>query len=154
MRTQCSLCRETEAALDLWTDLRSNASTPSTFVDPNLMPSNFPSNLRKRARSGELADGVGAADVGAHAGDIAACAPNPSAAEPLARASVHDNSSRIGTGSKSASGSGSPAAAAAAAAARTQQQVPAAAAAALTSGQQRRHQAASPRQTSPHSIVA
>lgn len=29
--------RETEAALDVWSDLRSNASTPSTFLDPRLL---------------------------------------------------------------------------------------------------------------------
>lgn len=28
-------CRETEAALDLWTDMRANAATPSTFLDPH-----------------------------------------------------------------------------------------------------------------------
>lgn len=30
-------CRETEAALDVWSDLRSNVSTPSTFLDPKLL---------------------------------------------------------------------------------------------------------------------
>ena len=30
-------CRETEAALALWSDLRSNASTPSTFLEPGFL---------------------------------------------------------------------------------------------------------------------
>lgn len=36
-RQQLVWCRETEAALDVWSDLRSNASTPSTFLDPRLL---------------------------------------------------------------------------------------------------------------------
>jgi hypothetical protein len=31
------VCRETQAALDLWTDLRLNVSTPSTFLDREVL---------------------------------------------------------------------------------------------------------------------
>lgn len=147
------LCRETEAALDLWTDLRSNASTPSTFVTPQLMPS-FPSNLRKRARDVEPASRAGAAAAapaavvaGAHgpAGDAPAAAGDVSA-----RQELRDNSSRVGTASKSGSGSGSPAAAAAPV--QAQQQAPAGAG----SGSQARQHApnCAPGQASPRSVAA
>jgi hypothetical protein len=43
-------CRETEAALELWSDLRTNVSTPSTFLVPGLPRS---TSMRKRGRSGE-----------------------------------------------------------------------------------------------------
>ena len=37
LQTGRACCRETEAALNLWSDLRSNASTPSTFLEPGFL---------------------------------------------------------------------------------------------------------------------
>jgi hypothetical protein len=48
--TQRAWCRETQDALDVWTDLRRNVSTPSTFPDPEILQNVASSNHMKRKR--------------------------------------------------------------------------------------------------------
>eukprot|EP00892_Ulva_mutabilis_P003884 jgi/Ulvmu1/1868/UM012_0024.1 len=82
------LIKETEAALDVWSDLRSNVSTPSTFLDPKLLTaltatrdgSNASTNT-KRKRSTECA--AAPPPAAAATAPVAACDTGPAAADPL-----------------------------------------------------------------------
>ena len=65
-------CRETEAALDLWTDLRTSASTPSTFLEPGVLRA-IPANMRKRPRT----EGGGAHEQPAQPADASQRGNNP-----------------------------------------------------------------------------
>ena len=65
--------RETEAALDVWSDLRSNVSTPSTFLDPKLLTaltatrdgSNASTNTKRKRDTEAAAEPDAVAEVSA-----------------------------------------------------------------------------------------